>query len=85
MGKTKILVTEVLPCAGNLDVAVVLMDDGIQTKELHLCVPKSCNIADCIGEEVYYEFKNGKVSIKAIYKPSAEVITQHYGYEAEGN
>ena len=82
MGKTKIFVSKVLPCAGDLEVAIVLMDDGATSKEVQLCVPKSCNISSCIGEEVYYECRNGRVYLRAIQKPSTAVALQDY--EAEG-
>lgn len=76
MAKTKIFVCEVLPCAGDLEVAVVLMDDGQAEREIQLCVPKSCNISKCVGEEIYYEMKHGEVRIKAVNKPENEVSRQ---------
>ena len=51
MNKQKIFVRNVLPCASDLDVAIIKMND----RELQICLPKYCNIAKYIGEEVYYE------------------------------
>lgn len=76
MRKTKIFVCDVLPCAGGLDVVVALLDDGTKEREVQICIPKYCNISKCIGEEIYYEMKNGKVRISGVRTPKQENIVQ---------
>lgn len=62
MNKQKIFVRNVLPCASDLDVAIIKMND----RELQICLPKYCNIAKYIGEEVYYEVRNGRYRISEV-------------------
>ena len=80
MSKTKIFISEVLPCAGDLEVAIVLINDSNGEKEVQLCIPKSCNISKHIGEEVYFELTNGKVRLKAIQpeEPVFRISMQEY-------
>lgn len=65
MNKQKIFVRNVLPCAGDLDVAIVEMNG----RELQVCLPKYCNVTKCIGEEIYYEVRNGKYRISEVRSP----------------
>ena len=51
-----------MPCASDLDVAIIKMND----RELQICLPKYCNIAKYIGEEVYYEVRNGRYRISEV-------------------
>lgn len=78
MSKNKIFVCEVLPCTGDLDVVVALVEEGGTTKEMQVCIPKYCEISKCIGEEIYYEVKNGRVRLSAVRSPKyqAEDPTQ---------
>lgn len=76
MNKSKIFVCDVLPCAGELDVVVALLDDGTKEREVQICIPKYCNISKCIGEEIYYEMKNGKVRISEIRAPKQAKVVQ---------
>lgn len=73
MNKKKIYVSDVLPCAGDLCVVKALMevDDGLH--EVQICLPKSCGIEKCVGEEIYYEMRNGKVRISEVRQPEPEV------------
>ncbi len=73
MSKNKIFVCDVLPCAGDLDVVVALVEDGETTREVQICIPKYCDISKCIGEEIYYEIKNGRVRLSAVRSPKHEV------------
>lgn len=73
MNKMKLCISDVLPCAGNLCVAFALMDDGDDIKEIQVCLPKSCGIEKCVGKEIYYEMRNGKVRISEVRQPEPKV------------
>lgn len=68
MNKQKIFVRNVLPCAGDLDVAFVEMNG----RELQICMPKYCNISKCIGEEVYFEVRNGRYRVSEVRGPKVK-------------
>lgn len=68
MNKQKIFVRNVLPCASDLDVAIVEMNG----RELQICLPKYCNVAKYTGEEVYYEVRNGRYRISEIRLPKVK-------------
>ncbi|MCM1220768.1 MAG: hypothetical protein NC548_40385 [Lachnospiraceae bacterium] len=65
MNKQRVFVRNVLPCAGDLDVAFVKMNG----RELQICLPKYCNTSKYIGEEVYYEIRNGRYRVSEIRSP----------------
>ena len=60
--KKKIFFLHFFTCASDLDVAIIKMND----RELQICLPKYCNIAKYIGEEVYYEVRNGRYRISEV-------------------
>lgn len=66
MDKCKIYVKSVLPCTGELEVANIIMTDNGEKKELQLCVPKSSGISECVGKEIFYEYKDGSVRLTDI-------------------
>jgi len=82
MGKKKIFVSEVLPCAGELCVVMALMEVGNELKEVQVCLPKSCGIEKCVGEEIYYEMKNGRVRISEVRQPKPEVEIPSHDVES---
>ena len=58
----KFFLGKVMRSAPDLDVAIIKMND----RELQICLPKYCNIAKYIGEEVYYEVRNGRYRISEV-------------------
>lgn len=75
MNKTKIYVCDVLPCAGDLDVVFALREDESGEREVQICIPKYCEISKCIGEEIYYEIKSGRVRLSSVRTPKQKVDT----------
>ena len=62
MEKQKIFVRDVLPGANDLDIVIAELDG----KELQICLPKHYDMEKCIGEEIYFEARNGKYQISQI-------------------
>lgn len=73
MSKQKLFVSDVLPCAGDLCVAFVLATVEDEIHAVQICLPKSCGIDKCVGEEIYYEMRNGKVRISEVRQPEPVV------------
>lgn len=69
MNKNKIRVCGVLPCTGELDIVTAEVEDETGVRHLQICIPKYCEISKCIGEEIWYEVKNGRVRISSVHKP----------------
>lgn len=72
MNKNKILVCDVIPCAGDLDTVIALVEDGTSAREVQVCLPKYCELSKRIGEEIYYEIKNGRVRLSEVRLPKRE-------------
>lgn len=75
MNKTKIYVCDVLPCVGDLDVVIALMESESGERKVQICIPKYCEISKCIGEEIYYEIKGGKVRLSSVRATKQKVDT----------
>ena len=65
MADKKIYVKSILPGSGDYNVAILTVDGN----EMRLVLPSEYDFSSCIGEEISYVEKDGRISVAKICRP----------------